>query len=138
VQATSTREQLLLAQHLQKTGAKFFGAYWCRFCGQQREMFGADATRALPYVECASDGYNTAASVCGATPGVKGYPTWQIGGQFYGGLRSLDELARLSGFTAASEPEPAVDFADVTPLRMGDDCKLDSPSKGKGKGEDCS
>ena len=33
------------------------------------------------------------------TYGVKGYPTWDIGGELYPGEKSLDELAELSGFT---------------------------------------
>lgn len=102
VQTTSTSEQLALARHLKASGAKFYGAYWCRFCGQQRTMFGAEAVAALPYVECAADGYQSASAACRSKQEVSGYPTWEINGKFYGGMQSLDELAALSGFVPAS------------------------------------
>ncbi len=84
----STPDELALAQYLKKKGAKFYGAYWCPFCTRQRAMFGAAGVRALPYVECASDGYG--AQRC--PPQVTGFPTWEIDGQFYSGLKTLTQL----------------------------------------------
>jgi len=145
VDGKSTAEQLALARHLKASGAKFYGAYWCRYCGVQRTMFGAEATVALPYVECAEDGYQSASAVCRTQAQVTAYPTWQIGGQFYSGARQLDELAKLSGFDAkpqaaakvaavAPPTEPTqrgasndlgIDFGGNAPvLRTGDDCDL--------------
>ena len=46
VKGQSTPEQIALAEHLKKTGAKFYGAYWCRFCNMQRGVFGAGGVRA--------------------------------------------------------------------------------------------
>ncbi|MDR5696083.1 MAG: vitamin K epoxide reductase family protein, partial [Armatimonadota bacterium] len=40
-----------LAKHLAASGAKFYGAYWCPHCTEQKRMFG-DAARYLTYVEC--------------------------------------------------------------------------------------
>ena len=76
VKGVSTPDELALAQYLKKKGAKFYGAYWCPFCTRQRAMFGAAGVRALPYVECASDGYG--AQRC--PPQVTGFPTWEIDG----------------------------------------------------------
>ena len=143
VAGASTTEQLALAKHLQSTGAKFFGAYWCKYCGLQRTLFGAEGAAALPYVECASDGFESASGTCAAASEVSGYPTWQIGGSFYSGYQSLEELARLSGFQAPTQPVPAaavaasakptaaddlgIDFSGAAPpVRQGADCDLKS------------
>ncbi|MFQ5851026.1 MAG: vitamin K epoxide reductase family protein [Candidatus Binatia bacterium] len=36
---------LALAEHLTKGGAKFYGAYWCPHCENQKRIFGASAYR---------------------------------------------------------------------------------------------
>ena len=99
VDGTSTPAAVALAQHLKRTGARFYGAYWCRYCNKQRQLFGAEATAQLPYIECASDGYEADMGRCDA---VSGYPTWEIGGKLYGGYKTVDELAQLSGFSPAA------------------------------------
>lgn len=91
-----------LAEHLNKAGAKFYGAYWCPHCEEQKELFGASVHR-LPYVECSPGGGRAPqAGICNAA-GVQVYPTWFINGQRYEGVLSLQELARMSGF---KEPVP--------------------------------
>ncbi|WP_156119650.1 hypothetical protein [Leptolyngbya sp. KIOST-1] len=86
-----------LAQHLTTTGGVMYGAYWCPHCADQLAMFQASVDR-VPYVECAADGNNPQPELC-KQRGIRGYPTWEIGGQLYPGVRSLDELANLSGFS---------------------------------------
>lgn len=86
-----------LAEHLTKTDAKFYGAYWCPACNNQKEMFGASVDR-LPYIECSPGGRgNPQASVCNEA-GVRNYPTWIIDGQRNIGVLSLEDLAQRSGF----------------------------------------
>jgi uncharacterized membrane protein/glutaredoxin len=86
-----------LANHLSETGAKFYGAFWCPHCRDQKELFGSSVHR-LPYIECSPGGQGTPqASVCDAA-GVKSYPTWIINGTRYVGTQSLDELARYSRY----------------------------------------
>jgi hypothetical protein len=62
-------------------------------------MFG-DAVDQLPYVECADDGENAQPDLCRAK-GIQAYPTWEINGQLYPGVKSLEDLAQLSGYTPA-------------------------------------
>ncbi|MGG6239813.1 protein disulfide isomerase family protein [Nodosilinea sp. AN01ver1] len=88
-----------LAQHLAATGGVMYGAYWCPHCADQKAMFKESAEQ-LPYVECAADGDNPQPELC-QQKGIQGYPTWEIDGQLYPGVRSLDELADLSGFSAS-------------------------------------
>jgi uncharacterized membrane protein len=97
----STPYQEGLARHLAATGARFYGAYWCPHCREQKELFGG-AAALLPYVECDPGGAGARPELC-AMAGVKVFPTWVIGGTRHDGLLPLDALARLSGFT----PPPA-------------------------------
>lgn len=86
-----------LAEHLTKAQAKFYGAYWCPHCQEQKELFGASASR-LPYIECSPGGRRAPqAAICNAV-GVQVYPTWFINGQRHEGLLTLEQLAKLSGF----------------------------------------
>ncbi|MEA5452300.1 thioredoxin domain-containing protein [Leptolyngbya sp. CCNP1308] len=92
--ATSYEAQL--AQHLADTSGVMYGAYWCPHCADQKAMFG-EAVEQVPYVECAADGDNPQPELC-EQKGIQGYPTWEIEGQLYPGVKSLDDLATLSGF----------------------------------------
>ena len=85
-----------LAQHLQQTGAKMYGAYWCPHCADQKALFGS-AVAAVPYVECDPNGEKPQPELCQAKQ-IEGYPTWEIEGRFYPGTRSLLELAALSSY----------------------------------------
>ena len=90
-----------LAEHLGKSGAKFYGAYWCPVCDRQKVMFGPSAKR-LPYVECSPGGPRTPQAGECVAAGVQSYPTWIIGGVKSTGLIPMDELARRSTF-----PQPS-------------------------------
>ncbi len=85
-----------LAKHLAASGAKFYGAYWCPHCTDQKRMFGQTA-RYLPYVECDPRSPEARPRECEAA-GVRAYPTWVIRGRKYEGTLPLEELARLSGY----------------------------------------
>jgi len=106
VKVASSSEALLLAAHLKQKGASMYGAYWCSHCFGQKQAFGAAGSRQINYVECAVDGYNSKRTLCG-TKGIRGYPTWEIDGEFYPGEKTLRELAELSGF-----PKPSMFKAD--------------------------
>jgi thiol-disulfide isomerase/thioredoxin len=86
-----------LAVHLRDSGARFFGAYWCPACKEQKALFEASAER-LPYVECTPDGRRGPVNIACMANDVKNYPTWIIGGARHTGVVPVDELARLSGF----------------------------------------
>ena len=88
-----------LAEHLSKINAKFYGAFWCPHCADQKELFGSSARR-LPYIECSPGGQGThQAAVCNEA-GVKSYPTWIINGERYVGALALDSLAQYSKYNA--------------------------------------
>ena len=97
VTESSSTEAIKLAKHLSSKGAKMYGAYWCSHCFGQKQTFGKQGAAMISYVECAADGYQSQRPLCRAKE-IKGYPTWEIGGEIYGGENSLEELAELSGF----------------------------------------
>jgi len=86
-----------LAIHLAEKGVKFYGAYWCPRCQQQKAEFEASAKR-LPYVECSSGGRGSALTKACAAENVKSYPTWIIGERRLTGLQSPRSLAAATGF----------------------------------------
>lgn len=97
VTTLTTPHAAALAKHLSSKGARMYGAYWCSHCNDQKRAFGSKAAADIDYVECAADGVDSRRGACDRR-GVKGYPTWDIGGELYPGEKSLDELAELSGF----------------------------------------
>jgi glutaredoxin len=97
VTTTSSTNAIGLAKHLRKTGAKLYTAYWCPHCHNQKERFGKEAVSQLDVIECDQRGVNPQTQLC-IDKKIKGYPTWEIGGKFYGGNRTLENLAELSKY----------------------------------------
>lgn len=62
-----------LAQCINDSGAKFYGAFWCPHCQDQKAAFG-NAKKLLPYIEC-SNPNKSMTQVC-KDAGIEGYPTW--------------------------------------------------------------
>lgn len=92
----SNSAQIALIDHLNKVGAKLYSTYWCPYCTRQKELFG-EAVSKLHIVECDPNGKNAQPATC-ANANVSSYPTWEINGQQYPGMHSLEELAALSGY----------------------------------------
>ena len=64
------------AKCIADSGAKFYGAFWCSHCKDQKDLFG-DSAQYLPYVECSTPDGNNQLPVC-ADEGIKIYPTWRF------------------------------------------------------------
>ena len=86
-----------LATHLQESGARFYGAYWCRACQEQKALFAASAKR-LPYTECAPSGPNGPLTAACTVQDIRRYPTWTVGGRRLTGVVDTERLARASKF----------------------------------------
>jgi glutaredoxin len=87
---------MALATHLKQSGAKVYTAYWCGYCRKQVSMFGS-ANVKLPVIECDPGGKNPQSDLC-KRKSISGFPTWEIDGQMYSGMRDLIDLADLSGY----------------------------------------
>jgi uncharacterized membrane protein/glutaredoxin len=102
VVSASSPAKIALAEHLSSVGARVFTAYWCPHCHDQKEAFGKEAAAKLQVIECAEDGANSQAQLC-KQQGVQGYPSWQIKGVLDSGVKPLNTLADLSGYTGARD-----------------------------------
>lgn len=86
-----------LSDHLTDTDAKFYGAFWCPRCQQQKDLFEASVKR-LPYVECSPQGRQGPTNPACTVRNISNYPTWIIKDRRHTGVLSLERLADLSGF----------------------------------------
>jgi thiol-disulfide isomerase/thioredoxin len=59
---------------IKDSGAKFYGAFWCPHCQNQKALFGRSA-KLLPYIECSTPDGKSQLSVCKDLD-IKTYPTW--------------------------------------------------------------
>lgn len=84
------------AQCISDSGAKFYGAFWCAHCQNQKKAF-ADAAKYLPYVECSEPDGKTQKQEC-KDNNIEGYPTWIFAdGSTESGELSFNELSKKTG-----------------------------------------
>lgn len=79
-----------------ESGAKFYGAFWCPHCQNQKAMFGKSG-KLLPYEECSTPDTKGQMQVC-VDAEVKSYPTWKFAdGTTLTGEQSFQILADKTG-----------------------------------------
>jgi hypothetical protein len=93
----SGASEIALAEHLAKSGVKFYGAVWCSHCAKQKSMFGAVAASKLLYVECGKDAPNSQRQLC-INKQIRMFPSWSIGGKLVEGTRELKDIAQMTGY----------------------------------------
>ncbi len=84
-----------LAKCLTENGAEMYGAFWCGACTEQKKLF-SNSFKYIQYIECDARGEYPQPERC-QIEGISGYPTWKIDGQTITGLRSLEQLASITG-----------------------------------------
>lgn len=83
-------------QCLGEKGAKFYGAFWCPHCQEQKQLFGRSKNK-LPYTECSAPNGREQLPVC-TEKGIKGYPTWIFkDGEARSSVQSPEALAEKTG-----------------------------------------
>jgi len=97
IESISSSSSIQLAKHLTASNIVLYNAYWCPHCHDQKELFGKEASANLLLVECAPDGENSKADLC-KTKEITGFPSWEIKGTIQSGVKSLEELAEISGY----------------------------------------
>lgn len=91
----SPTEYDTFAQCLTDAGAKFYGAYWCPHCQEQKALF--KNSKKLPYIECSTANGQGQLPVC-TEAGITGYPTWVFSdGSRLDGKREFAELGEKTG-----------------------------------------
>jgi uncharacterized membrane protein/glutaredoxin len=103
VTTVSTAEGIALAEHLSRSGAVMYSAWWCPHCHDQKQLFGKEAAARLTVIECAADGRNSQKALCDSKK-LEGFPTWEINGALDPGVKSLQQLASLSGYQGTPPP----------------------------------
>jgi hypothetical protein len=89
------------AQCLSDAGAKFYGAFWCPHCAEQKALF--EKSTKLPYVECSTPDSKGQTKIC-IDEEIKGYPTWKFAdGEVIDKVMPLSELS-----TKTNCPLPSV------------------------------
>ncbi len=91
ITSSSSPRALKIGEDMKELNTRFFGAYWCSHCYDQKQRMGREAMANVQYIECSPEGLNSQTSIC-KERGVPGYPTWEIGGNLYPGEMYLDEL----------------------------------------------
>jgi hypothetical protein len=95
--SSSGPAEIALAEHLSRTGAIMYGVNSCHYCQSQKQRFGSTAWPKINYVECVGKG----AALCNKAQ-IRVTPTWFIKGAYYPGELSLFKLAKVSGYTGAT------------------------------------
>ncbi len=98
IKTTSGEAEIALASHLTKVGVKEYIAYWCPHCHEQKELFGKEAYGEITHFDCAEPGNDNSQTKICADAGIKSYPTWEINGKLNPGVKTLQELADLTGY----------------------------------------
>ena len=97
VNSKSTKESIALAKYLRNNGVVKYSAYWCPNCLYQSELFGKEAYKELTVVECSEDGINSQTQLC-IDKNIKGFPSWEINGKIFIGVKTLKELSEITNF----------------------------------------
>lgn len=77
------------AKCLTEKNVTMYGTDWCKFCQEQKALFG-ESFKYINYTNC-----DFGKDLCIAKK-VKGYPSWIINGEIYSGVKSLESLSSLS------------------------------------------
>lgn len=86
------------AQCLTDAGAKFYGAYWCPHCQDQKKLL--QNSKKLPYIECSTPDGQAQVQVC-IDAKITSYPTWVFAdGSVGDGLQSIEVLAEKTNCAA--------------------------------------
>ncbi len=84
------------AKCLSEKGVKFYGAFWCSHCANQKAMFGK-SFQYINYIECSEPDGAGQLPVC-KDAGVKSYPTWEFAnGTQQSGELSIQQLSERTG-----------------------------------------
>ncbi len=101
------------AKDLDAAGVLFFGAHWCTFCTDQKELF-ADGKDNLPFIEVTNP--DRTLNQTGIAEGITDFPTWEFpDGTRVTGLQSLETLSQRSGVAIPQSEQPTFEpIGDLT------------------------
>jgi len=84
------------AKCLTEEGAKFYGAFWCPHCAEQKKLFG-NSIDYVNYIECSTPDQKSQTQIC-IDENIIGYPTWEfLDGSRLSGVQPLEILGSKTG-----------------------------------------
>ncbi len=101
ITTSSSPQKIEFAKFLSGNNIKMFSAYWCPHCHDQKQLFGKKAVKELTIVECAQDGKNNQHKLCREKQ-IEGFPSWEINGEIYSGVKDLNDLAIMTEYEGDS------------------------------------
>ncbi len=106
-----------LASCIAEKGAKFYGAFWCPHCAEQKKLFGA-SQKLLPYVECSTPDTTGQTPIC-IEKKIESYPTWEFAdGKRQSAVLSPAKLAEITS-CETSLPSDEQNASSTTPTDTG-------------------
>ena len=97
VTTKSSSQKINFAKFLSQNNIFMYSAYWCSHCFDQKQLFGQEAVKELSIIECAKDGKDSQTELC-IEKEIQGFPSWEINGAIYSGVKNLNELAVMTGY----------------------------------------
>lgn len=89
-----------LAECISNSGAKFYGAFWCPHCAEQKKLFEA-SVKLLPYKECSTPDAVGQTEECKQAK-IDSYPTWEFkDGSRISEVLTPEKLAELTSCRAS-------------------------------------
>jgi cyclophilin family peptidyl-prolyl cis-trans isomerase len=94
------------AKALTDSGTRFFGAAWCPFCTEQKELF-QDGGNFLPFIEVTNP--DRTPNQIATSEGITEYPTWEFpDGSRLTGVQTLQTLAQRANLTIPQSSTPSM------------------------------
>lgn len=111
-------DHVALAKAINDSGTRFFGAAWCEFCTEQKELF-QDGYKFLPFIEVTNPD-RTPNSIA-TDENITEYPTWEFpDGTRLTGVQSLETLAARAEITTIPQSStPSFDELDDVTVGIG-------------------
>ena len=98
---SSSPQKVKFAKFLTSKNITMYSAYWCPHCHDQKQLFGKEAVKELTLIECAQDGKDNQYELC-RKKAIDGFPSWEINGKIYSGVKDLNDLAIMTGYEGDS------------------------------------
>jgi len=116
-EATAAPDLVAFAKALTTAGAKFYGADWCAFCTDQKNLF-QEGKAYLPFVEVTNP--DRTLNATGTAENITTYPTWKFAnGQTVTGVQTLQQISTLSGVAIPTGINPTFIEVSNQTVRVG-------------------
>ncbi len=98
-----------LANYLNQSGVKMYGAFWCPHCQAEKKDFGKSEAL-LPYVECSMPDGQTQTQIC-IDQKIVSYPTWDFPNPIILSSGTNDSNVACKATYTAGDPQSCADAA---------------------------